>query len=154
MTVADLMRIDKAIDIDAPVERVWRALTNAAELLAWFHVNVEGPIAPGAEVWMTWEQPGHPPQRFRVWFREMTAPARLVWEWHPGSVDATLDYAREPRTIVTFTLEPTRNGTRLSVSETGFDAISLARRAKVYKENSEGWDEVLASLANHAQSTR
>ena len=151
MATAELSRIDKTIHIDAPPERVWRALTNADELSAWFQVRIEGQIAPDAEVWMTSVHPEHAGQRFRVRFTEMVAPRRFVWEWHPGAVDPDVDYSREPRTTVTFVLEASARGTRLTVSETGFDAISLARRAKVYEDNAQGWPEVLVWLQQHVE---
>ena len=154
MTVAELSRIDRTIEVKAPPDRVWRALTSAEELSAWFQVSIEGAIAPGAEVWMTSVHPQHAGQRFRVRITEMIPPRRFVWEWHPGEVDPGLDYSREPRTTVTFTLEPSGRGTRLSVSETGFDEISLARRAKVYKDNSQGWPEVLVWLQKHVEEAR
>ena len=151
MATASLSRIDRSIDIDAPPGRVWRALTNADELSAWFQVQIEGDIAPGIEVWMTSVHKGYEGQRFRVRFTEMVEPHRLAWEWHPGAVDPNVDYSREPRTTVTFTLEPSGRGTRLTVSESGFDAISLARRAKVYEDNSQGWPEVLVWLQQHVE---
>ena len=151
MATASLSRIDRSIDIDAPPGRVWRALTNADELSAWFQVQIEGDIAPGIEVWMTSVHKGYEGQRFRVRFTEMVEPHRFAWEWHPGAVDPNVDYSREPRTTVTFTLEPSGRGTRLTVSETGFDAISLARRAKVYEDNSQGWPEVLVWLQQHVE---
>ena len=150
MTAAELTRIDRTIDIAAPPERVWRALTNAAELSAWFQVRIEGEIVPDTEVWMTSVNPEHG-GRFRVRFTQMDPPHRFVWQWHPGEVDLKVDYSREPRTTVTFTLEPSDGGTRLTVSETGFDAISLARRAKVYEDNSQGWPEVLVWLQQHVE---
>jgi uncharacterized protein YndB with AHSA1/START domain len=64
------------------------------------------------------------------------------------------NYSKESTTTVTFTLEPSDRGTRLSVSETGFDAISLARRAKVYKDNSQGWAEVLVWLQKYVEAAR
>src|SRR5215831_6004243 len=131
MTVDELSRIDRTIEIKAPPERVWRALTNAAELSAWFQVKIEGEIAPGNEVWMETLHPDYAGQRFRVSFVEMTPPRRFVWQWHPGAVDPAVDYSKEPRTTVTFTLEPSGAGTKLSVAETGFDQVSLERRAKV-----------------------
>src|SRR5580704_6153029 len=143
MNVAELSRIDRTIEIKAPPERVWRALTSATELSAWFQVTIEGEIAPGNEVWMTSMHPQHTGQRFRVRFIEMAPPVRFIWQWHPGASDAAVDYSREPRTTVTFTLEPSETGTRLKVAETGFDEISLARRAKVYGDNSQGWTEVI-----------
>lgn len=152
MKVAELSRIYRTIEIKAPPERVWRALTTASELGAWFEMIIEGEIAPGNQVWMTTTNPGYAGQRFQVWFIEMTPPKRFVWQWHPGAVDPGVDYSREQRTTVTFTLEPTAAGTRLSVAETGYDEISLARRAKVYEDNSQGWTQVLGWLKRQAET--
>jgi uncharacterized protein YndB with AHSA1/START domain len=152
MVTAELSRIDRIIEIQAPPERVWRALTDAAELLAWFRVRIEGEIAAGNEVWMTSVLPQHAGQRWPVRIVELTPPRRVVWQWHPGEVDPALDYSREPRTTVTFTLEPSGQGTRLSVAETGFDAIALERRAKAYADNTQGWTEVLVWLQRYVEA--
>lgn len=152
MTIADLSRIDRTIEIKASPERVWRALTTVEELSAWFQVTIEGDITPGQEVWMTSVHAQYAGLRFSVRFVEMTPPRRFVWQWHPGEQDPHLDYSREPLTTVTFTLEPCEGGTRLSVAETGFDEISLTRRAKVHKDNSQGWTEVLVWLQKHVEA--
>ena len=81
----------------------------------------------------------------------MSAPHRLVWQWHPGELDPNLDYSKEPRTTVTFTLEPVAGGTRLNVSETGFDAIGLERRAKALQDNTQGWTEVVGWIKQHVE---
>ena len=101
---------------------------------------------------MTSVHPGHEGQRFRVRFVEMTPPERFAWEWNPGAVDPAVDYSKEPRTTVTFTLKPYGAGTQLTVAETGFDAISLERRAKVYGDNSQGWTEVLVWMQRYAEA--
>jgi uncharacterized protein YndB with AHSA1/START domain len=151
MKIDELTRIDRSIEIQAPPERVWRALTDGGELAAWFQVRIEGTLARGHDVWMTSVHPGHAGQRFRVHVADMTPPERLVWTWHPGEIDPSIDYGREPQTTVTFTLERSGRGTKLTVSETGFDEISLARRAKVYADNTQGWAEVLVWLQKHAE---
>jgi uncharacterized protein YndB with AHSA1/START domain len=143
MTITELSRIDRTIEIKASPERVWRALTTAVELSAWFKVKVDGEIAAGNEVWMTAMHTGYEGQRFQVRFVELTPPRRFVWQWCPGAVDPKIDYSKEPRTTVTFTLEPSGEGTRLTVTETGFEAVNLSRRAKVFEDNSGGWTEVL-----------
>lgn len=154
MAIAELSRIDRTIEIQAPPERVWRALTNAEELSTWFQVRIEGDITPGSEVWMTSVHPQHAGQRWPVRILELTQPRRVVWQWHPGEVDPAADYSHERQTTVTFTLEPSGTGTRLSVSETGFDEISLARRAKAYADNSQGWTEVLVWLQKYVEAAR
>jgi uncharacterized protein YndB with AHSA1/START domain len=149
---AELSRIDQTIDIAASPERVWRALTTSDELSAWFKVTIEGAIAPGAELWMTSTHEGYVGQRFRVRIVEMAPPRRFAWQWHPGEVDPAVDYAREPMTTVTFTLEAAGGGTRLHVAETGFDAIALTRRAKVHRDNAQGWAEVVGWLRTYVEA--
>jgi uncharacterized protein YndB with AHSA1/START domain len=152
MTETTLDRVDRSIEINAPLDRVWRALTTAKDIAAWFQVTIEGEIGPGKEAWMTSQYPGHTGQRFLVRFKEMTPNKRFVWEWHPGAVDPAVDYSREPWTTVTFTLEPVGAGTRLSVAETGFNQISLARRAKVFQDNTQGWTEVIVWIQKYAEA--
>ena len=154
MTDAVLDRIDRTIEVNAPPDRVWRVLTTVRDLAAWFQMTVEGEIVQGAEVWMTTTTPGYEGQRFVVRIKELTPPRRFVWEWHPGAVDPAIDYSREPWTTVTFTLEPCGSGTRLSVSETGFNAISLGRRAKVFADNTQGWTEVIVWIQKYAEAAR
>jgi uncharacterized protein YndB with AHSA1/START domain len=154
MNIAELSRIDRSIEIQAPVERVWRALTDANELSAWFQVTIEGALAQGSEVWMTSVHPAHAGQRFRVRIVDMSPPTRLVWKWHPGEVDPRVDYSREPQTTVTFTLERSARGTRLNVAEDGFDEISLTRRAKVHADNTQGWAEVVVWLQKYVEEQK
>lgn len=152
MNIAELTRIDRTIEIKATPERVWRALTDAAELSAWFQVTIEGEIQVGAEAWMTCVTPEYAGQRFLVEIVEMTPSRRFVWRWYPGAVDPEVDYSKEARTTVTFMLEPFGGGTRLSVAETGFDRVSLARRAKVYADNTQGWAEVMEWLQSYVEA--
>jgi uncharacterized protein YndB with AHSA1/START domain len=75
-------------------------------------------------------------------------PERLFsWRWQPGG-DPDIDPA-EPTTLVVFELDEVSEGTRLTVTETGFDRIPVARRAKAYRENDEGWTGQLENLRNY-----
>ena len=40
-------RIEKSIELNAPVERVWRALTDHNEFGEWFRVKLDGPFRTG-----------------------------------------------------------------------------------------------------------
>ena len=94
MSAAEFSRIDRSIDIAAPPDRIWGALTSAPELSAWFQVRIEGEIAAGNEVWMTSVHPQHTGQRFQVRFAEMTPPVRCVWSGIPVRWTGTLTTAR------------------------------------------------------------
>lgn len=113
---------------------------------------IEGEIAPGHEVWMTCLHPGYEGKRFPIKILELTPPTRFAWQWHPGATDALDDLSTRPNHR---DLHPGANpgGTRVSVAETGFDAISLERRAKVYEDNSQGWPTVLGWLDNHVKAS-
>ena len=79
-------------------------------------------------------------------------PASLLPRLTAQSYRIDVDYTREAWTTVTFTLEPSGAGTKLSVSETGFNEVSLARRAKVFKDNDQGWAEVIVWIQQYAEA--
>lgn len=77
-------------------------------------------------------------------------PERLFsWRWHPHAVEKGHDYSKEPTTLVVFQLEDVPEGTRLTVVESGFDQVPLARRAQAYRMNGDGWTWQLESIRKH-----
>jgi uncharacterized protein YndB with AHSA1/START domain len=134
-------RIEEQIVLPTSRARVWRALTNADELGAWFGANIDGAtIAPGADVRGHITIPGYEHVPFEITIGEMVTERRFSWYWHPNAIDQSIDYSREPRTLVTFTLEDAPNGgTLLRVTETGFDALPASRREPSLISNGKGW---------------
>ena len=59
----------------------------------------------------------------------------------------------EPPTLVEFRIEPTKAGTLLTVVESGFDRIPLARRAEAFRMNSNGWAQQIKPLEDHVSQT-
>lgn len=49
-------------------------------------------------------------------------------------------------TVVEFRLEPTSRGTRLTVTESGFDAPPEGRRSESYRMNEQGWGEQMGNV--------
>jgi uncharacterized protein YndB with AHSA1/START domain len=134
-------RIEEHVLLQASRARVWRALTNPDELGAWFGVNLAGAkIAPQAHVIGRITIAGYEHVTFDVMIDEVVPERRFSWRWHPNATDATIDYSKEERTLVTFTLEDAPNGkTLLRVVESGFDALPSSRRAAAFLGNSSGW---------------
>lgn len=134
-------RIEEQVVLSSPRARVWRALTNADEFGAWFGVNIAGAnIAAGAHVVGFMTIPGYEHVKFDAIIEEVVSERRFSWRWHPNSMDSTVDYSAEPRTLVTFTLEDApQGGTLLRVTEMGFDALPAARRTAAFAGNSNGW---------------
>jgi len=71
---------------------------------------------------------------------------RFSFCWHPYAVDPEVDYSREPTTLVVFELEESPDGTVLTITESGFDRIPLARRAEAFEMNERGWEAQLTLI--------
>lgn len=134
-------RIEEEVVLPTSRARVWRALTNADELGAWFGANINGAtIAPGADVLGHITIPGYEHVPFDITIEEVVPEKRFSWRWHPSALDPSIDYSHEPRTLVTFTLEDAPNGgTLLRVVESGFDALPASRRESSFIGNTKGW---------------
>lgn len=139
--------IEKKILIHAPRSRVWRALTTASEFSKWFSVQVEGSFIQGKRLDMISTHPhctGDP--HFYINVERMEPEQTFSWRWHPGAASKESDAS----TLVEFHLEEVEGGTTVTVTESGFDRIDLARRAKAFEENTRGWQIQLESLKQYA----
>jgi uncharacterized protein YndB with AHSA1/START domain len=144
-------RIQKTTILRAPRSKVWRALTDSQQFGQWFKARMEGPFIAGQRVAGAITYPGYEHLRFDV-LVEQVEPERLFsWRWHPGG-DPNFDPS-EPATLVVFELDEVPEGTRLTVTETGFDRIPVARRAKAYRENEQGWTGQLENLRKYVGAT-
>ena len=142
-------RIERTIVLRAPRSRVWRALSRAEEFGAWFGMALEGAFEPGARLTGRMTTPGHEHSSILIAVEQMQPEHLLSYRWHPGAVEPGVDYAHEPTTLVEFHLADVAGGTQLTVVESGFERIPLARRAAAFRENDQGWAEQLANLARY-----
>jgi len=153
-------RIEKKILLRAPHERVWRALVDSKEFGSWFGMRLDGPFVAGAAVRATIvptkadAEVGKLQKEFEGFSFEIEVeriePERLFsFRWHPHAVERGVDYSGEPTTLVAFQLEAAREGIMLTVTESGFDRIPLARRAKAFTANDQGWAMVVKLLEKH-----
>lgn len=159
-------RIVKTTVIAAPLARVWAAVSDAARFGAWFGAEFDGPFTPGARLTARIRpttvdpevaalQAPHAGTPFAVVIERVEPPHRLAFRWHPYAV-GDADYSHEPMTLVTFELQADGDATRLTVTESGFDAIPLARRAEAFGANEGGWTHQLRLVTTYvtAQADR
>jgi uncharacterized protein YndB with AHSA1/START domain len=144
-------RIQKTVLLNAPRSKVWRALTDPAQFGEWFGVRVEGPFTPRRRVRGPVTTPEYAHLTFEIDVERIDPERLFSWRWQPGG-DPDIDPA-EPTTLVVFELEEAPEGTRLTVTETGFDRIPPARRGKAYRENDQGWTEQMENLRQHLART-
>jgi len=130
--------IEKSLELEASLERVWKALTEPAELASWFPddgAELDG--FPGGSGWLAWKGHG----RFALEVVVFEPPYRLAWRW---SKDADTPVGEGLSTLVEWTLTPREDGgTLLEVRESGF--ASHEHR----EGNREGWEHELGELVDH-----
>jgi len=133
------------VEIEAPAERVFRALTDPGELIEWWG----SPETYRAHRWEAdfrvggrWRVEGKgadgTPYSVQGEFLEIAAPRRVVQTWdHDWDDD-------HPVTRLTYLLDDIPGGTRVTVRHEGF-----AGRADSCNSHSKGWERVLRWLESH-----
>ncbi|MGA8939335.1 MAG: SRPBCC family protein, partial [Acidobacteriaceae bacterium] len=132
---------------------VWRALTDYTQFGEWFHVRIDNPFQPGQVASGQITHPGYEHLQWQVTVQKIEPEHTFSFTWHPYAIDPAVDYSAETPTLVEFTLEPISTGTRLTVTESGFDHIPAHRRAEAFRMNSNGWAAQITNIqtyvANH-----
>ncbi len=152
--------IEKKILLHTEQKRVWRALSDSNEFGIWFGMRFDGPFAPGAimpgvivpttvNVEVAKAQKEYEGVPFDITIEQMEPERLFSFRWHPGAVEQGVDYSVEPTTLVVFALEAATNGVMLTVTESGFDQIPLARREKAFKANEQGWGMAVKLLEEY-----
>ena len=142
-------KIEKRIELKAPVARVWRALTDYREFGEWFRVKLESPFAVGQAAHGHITYPGYEHLVFECTVQKLEPERFFSFTWHPYAIDPNTDYSTEPPTLVEFHLEPTETGTLLTVTETGFERIPAHRRLEAFRMNDGGWSQQVRNIERH-----
>lgn len=142
-------RIEKRIELRASRSRVWRAITTAEEFGAWFRVNLEGAFAEGGTIRGNVTHPGYEHVIMEMLVERIEPERYFSYRWRPNAIDPAVDYSAEPTTLVEFILQETEDGTAVTIVESGFDQIPLARRADAFRMNDKGWAGQINNLARY-----
>jgi uncharacterized protein YndB with AHSA1/START domain len=126
--------IEQTLELEASPDAVWRALTDPAEISAWFCDETDLMPQVGNVAWFFWEAHG----RYSVRVDEVEPQRRFVWSWvHQKGTPV----GEAPATRVEWTLTPRPDGgTTLLVRESGF--LTAEHRG----ENIKGWAHELGEL--------
>ncbi len=144
--------IEKTIDLRASIDRVWTALTDHDQFGAWFGVKLDGPFEVGETASGRLTYPGYENLLREAKVTVMQRPHRFAFTWHPYAVDPETDYNAEPPTLVAFSLASIGAGTRLTVTESGFDALPPHRRDIALRMDDSGWAEQMLNIKAHVET--
>jgi len=138
--------IEREILIDAPVEVVWRVVTEPSQIVQWFSDEAEIELRVGGGGRLAFKKSG---DSYQLQVEAVEPPHRFVWRWvqPEGSV------VRQGNSmLVEFTLQPEGTGTRLRVVESGFDQLDWSdeRKAHYADNHTRGWHSILDRLRDYA----
>lgn len=151
--------ITKHVTLRAPIERVWRAISDSTQFGTWFGCELDGPFVAGQRITgcirptkvdpeVAAHQQPHDGVRME-WLVERIEPMRLFsFRWHPYGADPATD----PMTLVELELEAAGSTTRLTIRESGFDQIPLERRARAFTANDGGWAMQAQLIARYVEA--
>lgn len=164
MSTAVSDRIEKQVLLRAPLSRVWRALTDHTEFGQWFGVRFDAPFRPGASVSgvitpttmdeeIAKEQKPYAGMRFTIVVDRIEPETAFSFRWNPYGMDETVDFSKEVKTLVEFTLQETADGVLLKVVESGFDQVPVERRATAFTANEGGWTMQMTLIRKYVEQT-
>jgi uncharacterized protein YndB with AHSA1/START domain len=150
-------RIEKRIELKAPISRVWRALSDYRQFGEWFRVRLEGPFLPGQVSRGQITYPGYEHVKWEALVEKMEPEKLFSFSWaHPKSLDKesySPDSSEDPRTLVEFRLEKTAAGTLLIVTESGFSKLPAELRLEAFRRNDQGWTEQVKNIESYVAKT-
>lgn len=126
--------------IEAPMDVVWRVLTQPDQVRQWFRGEAELDLKSGGRGRLA---------SYEISIEAVDPPRRFAYRWvYPEGATPV----ESNSTLVEFTLSPEARGTRLRVVESGFDQIdwSDAEKARQVESHTRGWLDCLERLGNLA----
>src|SRR6266568_2472061 len=84
-------RIEKRIELKAPISRVWRALMDYREFGEWFRVKLEGPFVVGEISRGHITYPGYEHLAWEAVVQKLEPEQYFSFTWHPYAVDPKID---------------------------------------------------------------
>lgn len=144
-------------------ERLWQALTDPAFTLRYWGAALHSDWKVGSPI--LWQSgPDGALEDLDEVVLEFDPPRRLAYTWHnyqPGhaeffgwSQEKYAELLKEPRSRVSFDLEPSPSGVRLTVIHDGFDAdTEMLRALSGRNPKTGGWPEILSNLKSLLESS-
>ena len=155
MSIADDRNcIERTVDLDAPIARVWRALTDHEEFGAWFGVRLERPFRVGETTRGHLTDPGQEQVEWVTTTERMEPQSVFAFSWAPGALDPDTEYADDARMMTEFRLESIATSTRLTIAESGFAQFPKAKCSEILRMCTLGWDAQVRNVTAHVEASR
>ena len=137
--------IEREVLIEAPIDVVWRVVTEPSQITQWFSQEAEIEPRAGGSGRLAFRSG----DSYELQIEAMEPPRRFAFRW----VQPQGAVVRDGNSmLVEFLLEPEAGHTRLRVVESGFDKVDWSdeKKTKYFDDHSRGWTSLLDRLRDYA----
>ena len=147
-------RIEREIEIDAPIDVVWTVITEPEHITGWFTDSVELEVRPGSEGRFGWDVKATSRKvEVNVRVERLDPPTFFSFRWnYPDGDEPTETNAP----LVELSLEARGDSTRLRLVESGLDRLDRSDedKATYLAEHTSGWATIVERLRDYAPKQR
>lgn len=135
-------RIEREMILNAPIQKVWDAITNPVSLTQWFGDRADIPkLAEGEPLTFGWDD-----DVCKGMIQTVREPNIFAFRWQSSRLGKTAEFDERYTTLVTYTLKSVPEGTHLHMLETGFARLPEAISGVAHDDNTSGWTIELQEL--------
>ncbi len=133
--------IEKRIVLNAAVSRVWKAITDPAELGKWMLMPTDFEAVPGRDFTFKAESSEKWDGIIYCTVKEIEENKKLVFTWNAAMANA--------ETVVSIELKEVGDKTELTLIHSGWDKLP-ANKEEMRKAHNEGWElRIMHKLQEH-----
>ena len=146
-------RIEREIDIDAPIDVVWTVITEPEHITGWFTDSAELDLRPGGEGQFAWDVKGTSRKKVNLRVERLEPPHFFSFRWDYPDGD---DPSETNAPLVEFSLEAQGGSTRLRLVESGLASLARSPEEKetYFAEHTSGWTHFAERLREYAAKQR
>jgi uncharacterized protein YndB with AHSA1/START domain len=139
--------IQRVIDLPIGLSRAWQAITTPEDISNWFSDRISFAPEVGADIVFDWDDHGKKYGRVEV----IDPSNRFAFRWRVKGLGPEVPIEANNSTLVMMELTQTSEGTRLTVTESGFSNLPPDLQDFEFHKNESGWDYELNDLSKYFQ---
>jgi uncharacterized protein YndB with AHSA1/START domain len=138
-------KIEREIIIKATKQKVYEAIADPQQIIAWFPDAIEGSLDKGERPILNFGEHG----KNQIYIEATEPYTYFAFRWIPGSSNFEGDVLTKPNTLVEFRVEESEGISTLTLTESGFASLPSEVAEASFKQNSGGWEFMIGRLVKH-----
>ena len=136
--------VERSIWVDAPIERAWRAVTDPEQLTRWYATYYAWEI-PALMVGATLKFHNSDTEILHATIEVVDPPREFTVRWQADATYPTMNL------VTSFLLATENQGTRVTISESGYEHLPEAERQQWMDATGGGYTMSMENLKAHLE---